>query len=284
MSGYVPGHGRPVRSIAGHVSRSTQHAVHVGFSHGRRDRLRRCKLRCGAAPSKRRTGRCVRRGHDLVRGRPQRQTGRGRAQLGGRRMHINCIGDGGAIVVVDAGAGNFSAHWVHLHKRLAAGSRVCLYDRAGLGCDPSGAPATAERAARDLARLLETTGEAGPFVLVGHSYGGYVARVFHELGARRGSAPSAPRAAFTGGANGGRPRIRDPGRCRATEDDRSFVLTNNAAQLQNRLSTPEPEVTHEDRADHRRKSCCARRPRGCLGRAPSCRAHGDARGTARCTA
>jgi pimeloyl-ACP methyl ester carboxylesterase len=57
-------------------------------------------------------------------------------------------------VVVDQGASNFSVLWAHLHERLAAGSRVCLYDRAGFGwSNPSQAPATAERAARDLARL-----------------------------------------------------------------------------------------------------------------------------------
>ncbi len=100
--------------------------------------------------------------------------------VGGRRMHINCTGRGKPIVVVDQGAGGWSAHWMHLHQRLARNTRICLYDRAGIGwSDPSQAPATAERAALDLARLLETAGEVGPFLLVGHSYGGYVNRVFH---------------------------------------------------------------------------------------------------------
>lgn len=102
-----------------------------------------------------------------------------RFDVGGRRMHLHCLGDGPPTVVVDQGAGGWSVHWMHLHAELARTSRVCLYDRAGLGwSDPSSGPRTSTRAADDLARLLESAQEQRPFVLVGHSYGGYVARVF----------------------------------------------------------------------------------------------------------
>jgi pimeloyl-ACP methyl ester carboxylesterase len=102
--------------------------------------------------------------------------------VGGRQMHLHCLGGGGPTVIVDPGAGGWSVHWMHLHEPLARDSRVCLYDRAGLGwSEPAPGPATSERAARDLARLLEAAGERGPFVLVGHSYGGYVARVLRGI-------------------------------------------------------------------------------------------------------
>jgi len=112
---------------------------------------------------------------------PVRAPGR-QIDVGGRQMHLHCLGRGGPTVVVDQGAGAWSTHWMHLHEALARESRVCLYDRAGLGwSEPAPGPATSERAARDLARLLQAAGERAPFVIVGHSYGGYVARVLRGM-------------------------------------------------------------------------------------------------------
>ncbi|MEU9885992.1 alpha/beta fold hydrolase [Sphaerisporangium sp. NPDC051011] len=97
----------------------------------------------------------------------------------GHRMHLYCSGRGGPTVVLEAGLGESSASWAGIQPRLARHGRVCSYDRAGYAWSEDGpAPRTAGRAARELHALLAAAGEAGPYVLVGHSYGGAVVRLF----------------------------------------------------------------------------------------------------------
>ena len=106
--------------------------------------------------------------------------------VGGYRLHINCIGTGSPTVVIDAGWGDSSAAWSSWVQAPAARTtRVCTYDRAGMGySDPGPLPRTAERFARELHALLSGAGEPGPYVLVGHSLGGLPVRVFaHEYAA-----------------------------------------------------------------------------------------------------
>lgn len=103
--------------------------------------------------------------------------------VGGHRLHFLCAGEGGPTVVLDhVGAGN-SAEWGLVQPRLAADTRVCSYDRAGFGwSDPAPAgPRDALTEARELHTLLHNAGEAGPFLLAGHSYGGRVAKLFATL-------------------------------------------------------------------------------------------------------
>ena len=103
--------------------------------------------------------------------------------VGGYRLHINCIGTGSATVVIEAGWGDSSAAWSSWVQPAAASTtRVCTYDRAGMGYSEAGPlPRTAERYAEELHALLSNAGESGPYVLVGHSMGGFTVRVFaHE--------------------------------------------------------------------------------------------------------
>jgi pimeloyl-ACP methyl ester carboxylesterase len=106
--------------------------------------------------------------------------------VGGYRLHINCIGTGSPTVVIEAGWGDSSGAWSSwVQSPAATTTRVCTYDRAGMGYSESGPlPRTAERFARELHALLSSAGEPGPYVLVGHSMGGLAVRVFaHEYAA-----------------------------------------------------------------------------------------------------
>ena len=100
--------------------------------------------------------------------------------VGGYRLHINCIGRGSPTVVIDAGWGDSSASWNSwVQSPAARTTRVCTYDRAGMGySEPGPLPRTAERFAHELHALLSGAGESGPYVLAGHSAGGLTVRVF----------------------------------------------------------------------------------------------------------
>lgn len=99
--------------------------------------------------------------------------------IGGRQMHLYCIGRGAPTVVIDTGLGGTSLEWQAVMHRLGGPSRVCVFDRAGYGWSEMGPyPRTSSRHANDLYLLLTNADEAGPFVLVGHSYGGYNMQLF----------------------------------------------------------------------------------------------------------
>jgi pimeloyl-ACP methyl ester carboxylesterase len=102
--------------------------------------------------------------------------------VGGYRLHINSTGEGTPTVVLDAGVCDCSLNWCLVQPEIAKFTRVCSYDRAGMGwsdADPS--PRTSEVIVRELHTLLANAGIHGPYVLVGHSFGGYNVRLFaHE--------------------------------------------------------------------------------------------------------
>lgn len=99
--------------------------------------------------------------------------------VGGHRLHILCAGRGSPSVVLDAALGGSSISWSLVQPELARLTRVCSYDRAGFGWSDAGPmPRTAGRIADELRRLLERAGVDPPFVLVGHSFGGLVMRIF----------------------------------------------------------------------------------------------------------
>src|SRR5262245_44665980 len=93
--------------------------------------------------------------------------------VGGYRLHIQCMGAGTPTVVLNSGAGGFSAEWSLIQPELAKTTRVCAFDRAGLGwSDPGPEPRTPARIADELDALLTHAGIKGPLVLVAHSAGG----------------------------------------------------------------------------------------------------------------
>jgi pimeloyl-ACP methyl ester carboxylesterase len=99
--------------------------------------------------------------------------------VGGHRLHILCTGAGSPSVVLESGLGGSSADWGFVQPGIAAFTRVCSYDRAGMGySDPGPSPRTARRIALELGHLLDRAGVDGPLVLVGASLGGFTVRVF----------------------------------------------------------------------------------------------------------
>lgn len=100
-------------------------------------------------------------------------------EVGGHRLHLWCTGSGSPTVVLEAGATGFSFDWSQIQEDIAAFTRVCAYDRAGLGwSEPVEAPLSSAEVAQDLHDLLTGAGEAGPYVVVGHSAGGIHVRSF----------------------------------------------------------------------------------------------------------
>jgi pimeloyl-ACP methyl ester carboxylesterase len=99
--------------------------------------------------------------------------------VGGYRMHIDCIGRGSPTAVLDSGLSDSSLSWYKVQPEVAQFTRVCSYDRAGLGwSEPSPNPRNSGVFAEELHTLLRNAKVDGPFVLVGHSMGGYDVRIF----------------------------------------------------------------------------------------------------------
>jgi len=100
-------------------------------------------------------------------------------QVGSIRMNIDCSGQGSPTVILESGSGGPSVDWLMVQPEVAKFSRVCSYDRAGYGWSDSGPePRSSLQIAHELKRLLLAAGEKGPYVLVGHSMGGYDIRVY----------------------------------------------------------------------------------------------------------
>jgi len=100
--------------------------------------------------------------------------------VGGYRLHINCTGTGNPTVIIEAGLENWSTLWAaYVQPEVAKTTRVCTYDRAGMGWSEAGSmPRDAAQLSKELHTLLQEADIPGPYVMVGHSLGGLVVRVF----------------------------------------------------------------------------------------------------------
>ena len=116
----------------------------------------------------------------------------GTVDIGGRGMYVECRGDGAPAVVIVAGAKASAEDWTEaapgapdVFDAVGAFTRVCAYDRPGTPVgeapsrsDPVPQPVTAADAAADLHALIRAAGVATPVVVVAHSYGGVIARLY----------------------------------------------------------------------------------------------------------
>ncbi len=102
--------------------------------------------------------------------------------IGAYRLHISCMGKDNPVVVLDAGLGGFSLEWTKVQRELADKVTICAYDRAGYGWSDAGpSPRVTDQIVEELHALLTNAGLKSPYILVGHSFGGYNVQYFAKL-------------------------------------------------------------------------------------------------------
>lgn len=98
---------------------------------------------------------------------------------GGRKLNLYCQGKGAPVVILESGMGAGAFNWRFTQASIARATQVCSYDRAGYWKSP---PATGARdagaEADDLAALLKAAKLPAPYLLVAHSMGGHIARLY----------------------------------------------------------------------------------------------------------
>jgi pimeloyl-ACP methyl ester carboxylesterase len=101
---------------------------------------------------------------------------------GGRSLFLHCVGRGSPAVMLAAGLSSDTASWRDVQPQLGRITRTCAYDRAGDGNSiaPPGSVSSARSELADLAALVDSAHIAPPWVLVGHSYGGLLVRLFAQ--------------------------------------------------------------------------------------------------------
>jgi pimeloyl-ACP methyl ester carboxylesterase len=97
----------------------------------------------------------------------------------GTRLNLYCMGSGSPAVVFDSGWEDWAPVWAIVQPQVAKWTQACSYDRAGAGfSDPGPMPRTSVRIADELHSALHNAGVKGPYVLVGHAFGGDNVRAF----------------------------------------------------------------------------------------------------------
>lgn len=98
--------------------------------------------------------------------------------VGGHQLHLYCIGRGTPAVVLEAPATGMSAAWGWVQPDVARVTRVCAYDRAGLGWSESASDYDPAAVPSELHTLLKGAGEPGPYVVAGQGLGAALARLY----------------------------------------------------------------------------------------------------------
>jgi len=99
--------------------------------------------------------------------------------IGGFRLHALVRGQGTPTVLLEPALGGFALQYAQIQSAVSAFTRVMSYDRAGQGwsdCSPK--PRTPVNLAGELKALLGKLDLQPPYVLVGHSFGGLLTRIY----------------------------------------------------------------------------------------------------------
>jgi len=101
--------------------------------------------------------------------------------IGGYRLHIDVKGTGSPAVICIAGATAFSIDWALVVPEISKITKVVTYDRPSLAwSDPGPMPRTFQQDIFELHSLLQKSGVKPPYILMGHSLGGIIARLFEK--------------------------------------------------------------------------------------------------------
>jgi pimeloyl-ACP methyl ester carboxylesterase len=100
--------------------------------------------------------------------------------IGTHDIHLNCVGSGSPTVVFEADLDQYgSLSWMSVQERIGELTRACSYDRAGImWSEPGPLPRDGETIASELSAVIDAAGEEGPYILVGHAFGGAYIRIF----------------------------------------------------------------------------------------------------------
>ncbi len=100
--------------------------------------------------------------------------------IDGHDVHLYCVGEGSPTVVFESDLDQYGVlSWDAVQGEIGKVTRACSYDRAGImWSEPGPRPRDGETIAAELKAVLETAGEEGPYLLVGHAFGGAYVRIF----------------------------------------------------------------------------------------------------------
>ncbi|HRQ42437.1 MAG TPA: alpha/beta hydrolase [Chloroflexota bacterium] len=102
--------------------------------------------------------------------------------VGGYQLHLYCLGEGSPTIILDAANMGTVSNWAWIQPELAHSTRVCAYDRAGNGwSDLSPEPQDTWQNGAALHTLLAQAAVPGPYLLVGHSFGGLFVQAFADM-------------------------------------------------------------------------------------------------------